>query len=168
MWCPWGRSISYKVLGENDPTKREKCWGAGVGFLQVVPGNPLSAWKCCDVRGGGSMGKEWHYLLFGTLSVVTEDGPTYGNSAILWLPAMTITTNHHFLSTCSVLSTVLNFEGGFKRDRRHSPVPQAACNLIWELKPTQMMRRKNGNKHYFSKCTMAWGPQMSGCWEAAR
>ncbi|XP_036723836.1 kinesin-like protein KIF9 isoform X1 [Balaenoptera musculus] len=63
---------------------------------------------------------------------------------------MTITTNHHFLSTCSVLGTVPDFEGGFKRNKRHSPVPQTACNLIWELKPTQMMWRKNGNKHYFT------------------
>ncbi|KAM9076448.1 kinesin-like protein KIF9 isoform 1-T2 [Megaptera novaeangliae] len=64
---------------------------------------------------------------------------------------MTITTNHHFLSTCSVLGTVPDFEGGFKRNKRHSPVPQTACNLIWELKPTQMMWRKNGNKHYFTR-----------------
>ncbi|XP_028334504.1 kinesin-like protein KIF9 isoform X1 [Physeter macrocephalus] len=63
---------------------------------------------------------------------------------------MTITTNHHFLSTCSVLGTVPDFEEGFKRNKRHSPVPQTACNLIWELKPTQMMWHKNGNKHYFT------------------
>ncbi|XP_054990870.1 kinesin-like protein KIF9 isoform X5 [Sorex araneus] len=63
---------------------------------------------------------------------------------------MTITTNR-FLSICSVLGTVLHTEGGFKRHKNHIPVPQAACNLIWELKPTLMMRRKNGNKHYFSR-----------------
>ncbi|XP_036986176.2 kinesin-like protein KIF9 isoform X2 [Artibeus jamaicensis] len=62
---------------------------------------------------------------------------------------MTITTNHHFMSSCSVLGTVLDSKGGFKRDKRHSPIPQAACNLIWELKPTQMMRRKKNNKNYF-------------------
>ncbi|XP_054990866.1 kinesin-like protein KIF9 isoform X2 [Sorex araneus] len=56
---------------------------------------------------------------------------------------MTITTNR-FLSICSVLGTVLHTEGGFKRHKNHIPVPQAACNLIWELKPTLMMRRKNG------------------------
>ncbi|XP_057561343.1 kinesin-like protein KIF9 isoform X5 [Hippopotamus amphibius kiboko] len=64
---------------------------------------------------------------------------------------MTITTNHNFLSTCSVLGTVLDFEGGFKRNKRNSPVPQAACNSVCKLKPTQMMRRKNGNKHYFTR-----------------
>ncbi|XP_036886463.1 kinesin-like protein KIF9 isoform X2 [Sturnira hondurensis] len=64
---------------------------------------------------------------------------------------MTITTNHHFMSSCSVLGTVLDSEGGFQRDKRHSPIPQAACNLIWELKPTQMMRRKNNNKNYFTR-----------------
>lgn len=99
----------------------------------------------------------------GILSVVTEDGPTYGDSTTLRLPATTITITHHFLSTCFMLGTVLDIDGGFKREKRHSPIPQAACNLIWELKPTQMMRRKNNNKHYFSKCKMAWGPQMSGC-----
>ncbi|XP_026952777.1 kinesin-like protein KIF9 isoform X1 [Sagmatias obliquidens] len=64
---------------------------------------------------------------------------------------MTITTNHHFLSTYSVLGTVPDFEGGLKRNKRHSPVPQTACNLIWDLKPTQMMWRKNGNKDYFTR-----------------
>ncbi|KAK2499611.1 hypothetical protein MC885_004708 [Smutsia gigantea] len=64
---------------------------------------------------------------------------------------MPITTSHHFLSTCSVLSTVLDIEGGFKRDKRHSSILQAACNLTWELKPTQMMWRKNGNKHFFTR-----------------
>ncbi|KAM5314707.1 kinesin-like protein KIF9 isoform 2-T4 [Glossophaga mutica] len=64
---------------------------------------------------------------------------------------MTITTNHHFTSSCSVLGTVLDIEGGFKRDKRHSPISQAARNLIWELKPTQMMRRKNSNKNYFTR-----------------
>lgn len=97
----------------------------------------------------------------GTFSVVTEDGAT-------WRFSHPLTSNHdhhhhhHFLSTCSVLGTVLDIEWGFKRDKRHSPVSQAACNLIWELKPTQMTRHKNSNKH-FSKCKMAWGPQMSGC-----
>ena len=60
------------------------------------------------------------------------------------------------------MGTVPDFEGGFKSNKRHSPVPQTACNLIWELKPTQMMWRKNGNKHYFSKCKLAWGLQMTG------
>ncbi|KAF6099652.1 kinesin family member 9 [Phyllostomus discolor] len=64
---------------------------------------------------------------------------------------MTITTNHHFMSFCSVLGTVLDIEGGFKRNKRHSPIPQAVCNLIWELKPTQMMRHKNSNKNYFTR-----------------
>ncbi|XP_046496362.1 kinesin-like protein KIF9 [Equus quagga] len=50
-----------------------------------------------------------------------------------------------------MLGTVLDIDGGFKREKRHSPIPQAACNLIWELKPTQMMRRKNNNKHYFTR-----------------
>lgn len=106
---------------------------------------------------GGGVAEEWHHMRLGTLSVVTEDGPTYGDSATLWLPAMLITTSCHFLSTCSVLGTVLDIEGGFKRDKRHSSILQATCNLIWELKPTQMMQRKNGNKHFFSKCKMAWG-----------
>ncbi|XP_067610265.1 kinesin-like protein KIF9 isoform X3 [Pseudorca crassidens] len=64
---------------------------------------------------------------------------------------MTITTNHHFLSTYSVLGTVPDFEGRLKRNKKHSPVPQTACNLIWDLKPTQMMWRKNGNKDYFTR-----------------
>ncbi|XP_071078242.1 kinesin-like protein KIF9 isoform X6 [Desmodus rotundus] len=64
---------------------------------------------------------------------------------------MTITTNHHFTSSCSVRGTVLDIEGGFRRDKRHSPISQAACNLIGELKPTQMMRRKNSNKNYFTR-----------------
>nr|XP_020135891.1 kinesin-like protein KIF9 isoform X3 [Microcebus murinus] len=64
---------------------------------------------------------------------------------------MTITTNHHFLSICYVLGIVLDIVGGFKRDKRHSPCPQAACNLIWEPKPTHMKRRKNGNKQYFTR-----------------
>ncbi|XP_017496792.2 kinesin-like protein KIF9 isoform X3 [Manis javanica] len=64
---------------------------------------------------------------------------------------MLITTSCHFLSTCSVLGTVLDIEGGFKRDKRHSSILQATCNLIWELKPTQMMQRKNGNKHFFTR-----------------
>lgn len=42
-----------------------------------------------------------------------------------------------------MLGTVLDTEGRVKRHKRHSPVPQAAGNLIWELKHTQMMRRKN-------------------------
>nr|XP_019579556.1 PREDICTED: kinesin-like protein KIF9 isoform X2 [Rhinolophus sinicus] len=80
--------------------------------------------------------------------VVTEDGAT-------WRFSHPLTSNHdhhhhhhHFLSTCSVLGTVLDIEWGFKRDKRHSPVSQAACNLIWELKPTQMTRHKNSNKHF--------------------
>ncbi|XP_044789832.1 kinesin-like protein KIF9 isoform X6 [Bubalus bubalis] len=63
----------------------------------------------------------------------------------------TTITSHHFLSTCSVLGSVLDLEGGFKRDKRHHPVLQAACYLIWELKLSQMMRSKNSNKHYFTK-----------------
>ncbi|XP_049633293.1 kinesin-like protein KIF9 [Suncus etruscus] len=63
---------------------------------------------------------------------------------------MNLTANH-FLSICSVLGIVLDTEGVYKRHKRHSPVFQAACNLIWELKSTQMRRRKNGNKHYFTR-----------------
>uniref|UniRef100_A0AAA9TTM3 Kinesin-like protein n=1 Tax=Bos taurus TaxID=9913 RepID=A0AAA9TTM3_BOVIN len=63
----------------------------------------------------------------------------------------TTITSHHFLSTCSVLGSVLDLEGGFKQDKRHHPVLQAACYLIWELKLSQMMRSKNSNKHYFTK-----------------
>ncbi|XP_008058492.2 kinesin-like protein KIF9 isoform X1 [Carlito syrichta] len=64
---------------------------------------------------------------------------------------MTITSNHHFLSTCSVLGSVLDIVGGFKRDKSHSPCSQPACKLIWEVKSTQMKRHKNGNKQYFTR-----------------
>ncbi|XP_042638356.1 kinesin-like protein KIF9 [Orycteropus afer afer] len=64
---------------------------------------------------------------------------------------MTMTTNCHFLSTCSVLGTILDVVGGFKRVKRHSPCFQAACNLILELKLIQMKRRKNSNKQYFTR-----------------
>ena len=81
----------------------------------------------------------------------------------------TTITSHHFLSTCSVLGSVLDLEGGFKQDKRHHPVLQAACYLIWELKLSQMMRSKNSNKHYFSKCKMACMGSLNvwclrGCW----
>ncbi|KAM6169254.1 LOW QUALITY PROTEIN: kinesin-like protein KIF9 [Rhynchocyon petersi] len=63
---------------------------------------------------------------------------------------MTITTNYHFLSTFSVLGTVLDVVGGF-REKRHSPCSQAACDLILELKHIQMKRRKNSNKRCLTR-----------------
>lgn len=79
-----------------------------------------------------------------------EDGRAHGVSAPLTSNHV-LTTDHHFfehLLCAGHCSGHWGQEGEFKRDKRYSPIPQAAGNLIWELKPTQIIWYKNTNKHF--------------------
>uniref|UniRef100_A0A673U6H0 Kinesin-like protein n=1 Tax=Suricata suricatta TaxID=37032 RepID=A0A673U6H0_SURSU len=87
----------------------------------------------------------------GTLSVVTEVGPTCGDSAS---HPLTSSHDHHYQPPfLECLFCVGHCSGRCRgiQKIKHSSVPQATCNLTWEWKPSQMMRRKNGNKHYFTR-----------------
>ncbi|XP_029774924.1 kinesin-like protein KIF9 isoform X5 [Suricata suricatta] len=83
--------------------------------------------------------------------VVTEVGPTCGDSAS---HPLTSSHDHHYQPPfLECLFCVGHCSGRCRgiQKIKHSSVPQATCNLTWEWKPSQMMRRKNGNKHYFTR-----------------